>query len=72
MKILGWIVPRSREQAKRLVGWLCLVIVLAVVVYCAYYRFTHADMTETRLFLQLWPVAIPFFAAGIGFAKWGI
>ena len=62
-----WFIPSDRNQAKRLAGWICLVAVLFCMLYCVYYRFSHPDLTETRLFLRLWPLVPVFLGGGIGF-----
>ena len=36
-------------------GWLYILVAIAISIYM---RFSHAELTETQLFLQFWPAWI--------------
>ena len=48
--------PREGEEMIRaLTFWLSTIMGSSLFVYLTAYRFTHPEMTETQLFLKLWP-----------------
>lgn len=55
---------RDETDLRKMLGLAGLTMMLAVVIYAAYYRFSHPDLTETRLVLHCWPLVFPFFGGG--------
>lgn len=44
------------KAVARTAGYLLLI---AVAIYATWYRFSNPTLTETQLFLALWPTVIP-------------
>ena len=45
---------------------LCVIVFAVLSLYLIAYQFSHPDMTETRLFIENWPVVGVAFVAFVG------
>lgn len=58
------------KNLKLVVMWLSLLTILLSIIFVTVYRFINPDMSETRLFINLWPLSLGIIIPYIGF-KWG-
>ena len=49
------------EEMKEFVGIVGGIVIVVIVFYI---RFTHIDMTETRLFVEFWPIWVAMLIFG--------
>jgi len=48
------------------IGIISFCLIAVSFFYILYFRFTHSDMTETRLFLEVWkPSVLMFISCGV-------
>jgi hypothetical protein len=56
---------------RKIVGYLSIVAFAICAVFAIVYKFSHVDMTDTRIFLNIWPLYIPLILSVIG-SHWGL
>lgn len=61
---------KSKLTFRKFVGYMSILVFAACFVYAIVYKFSHVDMTDTRIFLNIWPMYIPLLLS-LGGAYWG-
>lgn len=56
---------------KKIIGWICLALILLLIIYFASYRFRFPELTETQLLLKLWYKGLLLIPLSFGL-HWGL
>jgi drug/metabolite transporter (DMT)-like permease len=51
---------------KKILGIVCLICFAIIMIFMIYIKFTHIDMTDTRLFVNYWWECIMCVILGMG------